>query len=297
LKESRAANATPFSDWLGASTLAGFLTLLMLGLFLGGSTFAWTSWIEVALFAGSAVLFAAFVLAERRAREAVLPPHLFRIRNVSAATGVNLLRAVSFFAIIAYVPLFAAAVLGGSVGDVRNVIYGFALPVTAGILVSGVAISRVGFKKPVLVGAGIVIAALGILTSFRPAPSLLQLIVIGVPLGFGNGLMIPATIVAFQNSVQKRELGIASGLSTFTLYLGGAIGLSTLGAIQTGLFESERSILLAVTPSGGPAIVRDALSQSILVLFWIILGVSVVTLLTALFMRQEGPAPVAPILE
>src|SRR5439155_25418839 len=138
LKQFRAENASALSDWLGTSTLVGFLGLLMLRLFLRGSTFAWSSWAEVSLFAGSGLLFLGFVVAERRAHEPVLPPRLFRIRNVSAVTAVNLLRAVVFFAIIAYIPLFAAAVLGGSVRDVRNVVYGFTLPLTAGILVSGV---------------------------------------------------------------------------------------------------------------------------------------------------------------
>jgi len=279
-KESRAKQAGAFSDWLGSAALAGFLGLLMFGLFLGGTTIAWESWSEVAIFAGSALLFAAFVLAERRTREPVLPPRLFRIRNVSAATAVNMLRAVVFFGIIAYLPLFAQAVLGGTVGDVRNVIYGFTLPLTGGILLSGAAISKIGFKKPTFIGATIVVAGLVVLTSIRPSPSLLQLILIGIPLGFGNGMMIPATIVAFQNSVEKGEIGIASGLSTFTLYLGGAIGLSILGAVQTGVFDSLRSSL----PT--PAIVRDALSQSILLLFWIFLGVSLLTLATTLLMKQ-----------
>src|SRR5256886_5125429 len=145
LRESRAKRASAFSDWLGSAALAGFLGLLMFGLFLGGATIAWESWAVVAIFAGSAVLFVGFVLAERRAREPVLPPRLFRIRNVSAATAVNMLRAVVFFGIIAYLPLFAQAVLGGTVGDVRNVIYGFTLPLTGGILLSGAAISKIGF--------------------------------------------------------------------------------------------------------------------------------------------------------
>src|SRR3989454_1116153 len=119
-KESRGKRAIGFSDWLGSAALAGFLGLLMFGLFLGGATIAWESWAGVGIFAGSALLFVAFVLAERRAREPVLPPRLFRIRNVSAATAVNMLRAVVFFGIIAYLPLFAQAVLGGTVGDVRN---------------------------------------------------------------------------------------------------------------------------------------------------------------------------------
>src|SRR5213078_1823090 len=85
LRESKAANASPFSDWLGASLLVGFLGLLMMGLFLGGSTFAWTSWAEIALFVGSVLLLVGFVLAEQRAREPVLPPRLFRHQRVPAA--------------------------------------------------------------------------------------------------------------------------------------------------------------------------------------------------------------------
>src|SRR5467141_4167934 len=120
LKESRAENASAFSDWLGTSTLVGFLSLLMMGLFLGGSTFAWVSWEELSLFVGSVFLLFAFVFAERRAKEPVLPPRLFRIRNISAATSVNILRAVGFFGLIAYLPLFTQVVLGAGISDVRN---------------------------------------------------------------------------------------------------------------------------------------------------------------------------------
>jgi len=286
LRESKALNASPFSDWLGTATLVGFLGLLMMGLFLGGSTFAWTSWAELSLLAGSVLLLGAFVFAERRAKEPVLPPRLFRIRNVSAATAVNLLRAVAFFAVIAYLPLFAAAGLGASIGEVRNVIYAFTLPLTAGILVGGTTISRLGFRKPALVGAVIASVGLGLLTTMRSSSSILQLMAACVPLGFGNGMMIPATIVAFQNSVQKREIGIASGLATFTLNLGGSIGVSLLGAIQIGLFNSELSRLLAGAPAASAAILREAFSQSILPVFSIALVVSGATFIAVLFMKR-----------
>src|SRR5207249_10448101 len=114
---------------------------------------------------------------------------------------------------------------------------------------------------------------------------LLQLIVIGIPLVFANGMVIPATIVAFQNSVEKVEIGIASGLATFTLNLCAAIGVSILGSIQSSIFASTQASLLAITPTDGPAIVREAFSQSILILFWVILGVSVVTLASTLLLK------------
>src|SRR5206468_3554987 len=210
LRESKAPDASPFSDWLGASLLVGFLGLLMMGLFLGGSTFGWTSWAENALFAGSVLLLAGFVLAERRAREPVPPPRLFRIRSIAAA-------------------------------------------------IVGAAISSVGIL---------------LITSIRSSSSIMQLMTVCLPIGFGNGMMIPATIVAFQNSVERREIGIASGLATFTLNLGGAIGVSLLGAVQISLFASDLSALLAGSPSGGAAILQEAFAQSISSVFWIVLGVS-----------------------
>src|SRR5881396_1595567 len=293
LRESRAANASPFGDWLGASLLVGFLGLLMMGLFLGGSTFAWTSWAEIALFAGSVLLLVGFVLAERRAREPVLPPRLFRIRNIAAATGVNILRAAAFFGIIAFLPLFAAKGLGASLGDQRNVIYAFTLPLTGGLLLGGTLVSRLGFKTPAIVGAAISSIGILLITSIRSSSSILQLMTVCLPIGFGNGMMIPATIVAFQNSVERREIGIASGLATFTLNLGGAIGVSLLGAVQISLFASDLSALLAGSPSGGAAILQEAFAQSISSVFWIVLGVSVATFVAVLLMKRlaAGGAP------
>jgi hypothetical protein len=283
-------NASPFSDWLGTATLVGFLGLLMMALFLGGSTFAWTSWAELSLFAGSVLLLCAFAFAELRAKEPVLPPRLFRIRNVSVATTVNLLRAVAFFAVIVYVPLFAAKGLGAGIGAQRNVLYSFTLPLTAGILVGGTAISRLGFKTPALLGAVIASIGLLLLTTMRSSSSILQLMEFCVPVGFGNGMMIPATIVAFQNSVQKREIGIASGLATFTLNLGGSIGVSVLGAVQIGLLNSELSRWLAAAPGLQSGIIeREAFSASILPIFSISLVVSVATFVAVLLMKRVSP--------
>src|SRR5439155_5968157 len=99
---------------------------------------------------------------------------------------------------------------------------------------------------------------------------------------------IPATIVAFQNSVERREIGIASGLATFSLNLGGAIGVSLHGAVQISLFASDLSALLAGSPSGGAAILQEAFAQSISSVFWIVLGVSVATFVAVLLMRRRS---------
>ena len=55
---------------------------------------------------------------------------------------------------------------------------------------------------------------------------------------------------------------------------------------RSSIFASTQTALLAITPSDGPAIVRESFSQSILVLFWVILGVSVVTLASTVLLKS-----------
>ncbi len=327
LREARAAGASAFKDWAGASSLAVLLALFMMGLFLGGSTFAWLSWEEVALFAGSGLVLAIFVMVESRAKEPVLPLRLFRVRTISAATGVNILRALVLFGLIAYLPLYAQAVLGASVTEVRNAVYALALPLTAGILLSGATLSRLGFRNVILVGAGLLIAGLVTLQSLNSSSSLLQLMELEVPIGLASGLMIPPTIVAFQNSVQRTEIGVASALAAFTLNLGGAIGVASLGAIQANRFTTQLSTLLAGIPPNARAALsdpnlvgqvlaspealarllaaspplkqfiqplREAFSQSILILFLVLLGASFAVLLAGLMIKGKDKRPSTP---
>ncbi|MDA4128919.1 MAG: MFS transporter [Thaumarchaeota archaeon] len=327
LRESRNTGANGFSDWAGASALVGSITLFMLGLFLGGSTFDWLSWEEAALFVGSIVVILAFIRVEGRAREPVLPLRLFKTRTISAATGVNILRAMVLFGLIAYLPLYAQAVLGADVSGVRNAVYAMALPLTAGILLSGATMSRTGARNIILLGAGVLVAGLVALQSLNSSSSLIQLMELEVPIGFASGLMIPPTIVAFQNSVQRTEIGVASALAAFTLNLGAAIGVATLGAIQTNVFANKLSSLLVGLPAaaratlGDPNLVgqilaspaalarivganpsfaglipmlREAFSQSILILLIVLLGASVAVVAAALFIRgdrKKAPAP------
>ncbi len=327
LRESRNISASAFSDWVGATALGGFLALFMMGLFLGGSTFAWVSWEEVALFAGSGLVLLTFVFVERRAKEPVLPLRLFRTRTISAATGVNILRAMVLFGLIAYLPLYAQAVLGASVTEVRNAVYALALPLTLGILLSGATLSRMGYRNVILVGAGVLVVGLVALQSLNSSSSLIQLMELEVPIGLASGLMIPPTIVAFQNSVGRTEIGVASALAAFTLNLGAAIGVATLGAIQTNKFTAQLSSLLVGIPPSGRAVLsdpnlvgqilaspaalarllagnpalaafipqlREAFSQSILILLLVLLGASVAVLAAGLLIKGEGQRSVRP---
>lgn len=326
LKESKITGGRPFSDWGGATTLGLTLGLFLMALSLGGATFAWYSWQEVSVFVFSAISLAGFIFIERRATDPVLPLRLFRRGAIPAVATVNILRSVILFGLIAYMPLYAQAVLNGSVSDVRNAIYAFTLPVTLGTLGSGSIVSRMGFRNTIMLGVGVLVVGLVGLHYIDASSTLLQLMEVSVPLGLGSGMMLAPTIASFQNSVPRSEIGIGSALSTFTLNLGGAIGVSVLGAIQSNILTGQLSSLIARAPPSEAAILSDpnavgqilaspqalarieavnpafgaivpalrsAFSQSITSLFFVLLGVSVVLLVASFLVKTAKPQTIA----
>ena len=112
LRETRDPNATRI-DWAGLVTFSSALFLLVLAL-LRGNQEGWGSELIVGLFAGAAVLLAAFVAIERRVSEPMLPLGLFRR---PAFTGVQLAAFAvsgSMFALFLYLTLYLQNYLGYS---------------------------------------------------------------------------------------------------------------------------------------------------------------------------------------
>jgi EmrB/QacA subfamily drug resistance transporter len=250
LKESRDLNARPTIDWLGVSTLTSWITLLMLGFLSGGSTFAWYSWEEATLFASSAIMFAVFIYAERRAMEPIVPLSLFRIRTVAAASAVGFLTGIVMFAVITYVPLLVQAAHSGSIDDSRNVLYAFMLPLVAGAIAGGQLATRsVGYRALLTIGLVVMSAGVFLFTTLTATSSLLQVMEYGAVMGLGLGVTFPVSILAIQYSVSRRQIGIASSMAQFSRNLGASIGLSVLGAVQINSFGSQLTNLLGTVPA------------------------------------------------
>src|SRR5213595_306757 len=101
-------------DYLGAALLAGGLSAIVLYTSLGGTTYSWTSPWMLALIVGGVVLLAAFVFAEGRAAEPILPLELFRNRVFSVTSAVGFIVGLALFGAITYVPLYLQVVKGYS---------------------------------------------------------------------------------------------------------------------------------------------------------------------------------------
>jgi EmrB/QacA subfamily drug resistance transporter len=236
-------------DYVGTVLLAVALSALVLATTLGGTSYDWNSPFIIAMGAITVVGLVLFVMAERRAKEPILPPSLFRNRVFTVTSAVGLVVGFALFGGLTFLPLFQQVVRGDSPTESGLQL----LPVMAGLLstsiLSGQVITRTGRYRwfPI---AGTATATLGLLllaqldrdTSAGLA-ALYMLI-----LGLGLGMVMQVLVLAVQNSVDYEMLGVATSGATLFRSIGGSLGTALLGAVFTNKLTHE---LTASLPGGG----------------------------------------------
>lgn len=219
-------------DWLGAALLVGAVSCLVLLTSWGGSREAWDSPTIVALGAGVVVLGVAFIAQERRAPEPLLPPRLFRISIARTALALNLTAATLFFAGLYFVSAFLQYVNGISPTVSGLYMIPLMFSTVTGTVLIGRLIDRTGrYRRYPIQGACVVILGLVLLVRLDASSSAFEVMVSAAVLGFGLGLIMQVLILAIQNAVEPRDLGVATSTSMFNRQLGGAVGLALLGSV------------------------------------------------------------------
>jgi EmrB/QacA subfamily drug resistance transporter len=235
-------------DYLGAALLAGGLAAIVLYTSLGGTTYSWGSpGMLVLVFAG-VLMLVAFVFAERRAAEPILPLELFHNRVFTVTSAVGFIVGFALFGAITYLPLYLQDVKGHSPTTSGLLI----TPMMAGVLIasigSGQLISRLGRYRPFpIVGTAIMVVGLLLLSRLHVETSALVAGAYMLVLGLGVGLVLQVLVLAAQNAVDYKYLGVATSGSTLARQIGGSIGVSIFGAI----FANRLAHDLAATIPGG----------------------------------------------
>jgi EmrB/QacA subfamily drug resistance transporter len=228
----RHSNVSHVVDYLGALLLAGCLASLVLFTSLGGTTYAWNSPMIASLLALAAVLLVSFVLAQRRAPEPILPLELFSNAVFRVTIGIGFIVGFALFGASTFLPLYLQAVKGHSPTASGLLM----TPMMAGVLLtsisSGQIISRWGRYRPFpIAGTALMAFGLWLLSGLRVDTTTWQTASWMLVLGMGLGLVMQVLVVAAQNAVDYRHLGVASSGSVLFRQVGGSIGVSVFGAI------------------------------------------------------------------
>jgi EmrB/QacA subfamily drug resistance transporter len=241
-------------DWLGAGLLAGGLSALVLFISLGGTTYPWGSPEIIGLAVAAVVLIPLFVWAESRAAEPIMPLELFRNRIFVAASAIGFAVGLALFGSIVYMPLYLQIVKG--VGATTS---GLQLtPMMLGLLLTSIAsgflISKFGRYK-VFPIAGTAVMTLGLLLLWRldTGSSLLTAAGDMVVVGLGIGMVMQVLVLAVQNSVDHRLLGVATSGAILFRQIGGSIGIALFGAVFANRLHADLAEQLPGVPLPGTA--------------------------------------------
>jgi EmrB/QacA subfamily drug resistance transporter len=233
-------------DWLGAFFIVASVGTLLLMLSLAGKNFAWNSAWTYGLVAVSLLMLAAAIWQERRAAEPIMPPHLFRNHTFVITSLAGLIVGVAMFGAIIFLPQYLQIVKGES-PTVSGLL---TLPLVIGLLItsigSGLIITRTGrYKIFPIVGLLVAAAGLALLSRLQVHTSLVVASGYMLVTGLGIGMVMQVLVLAAQNAVGQRDLGVATSGATFFRSMGGAIGVAVFGALLSHRLVSTIPAALA----------------------------------------------------
>lgn len=219
-------------DWAGAFFISAAVSLLLVWVTLAGDKYDWMSWQTAAMVGGAVVLGAVFVLVEAKAKEPIIPLRLFRNKTITLASVASLFVGVAMFTGTVFFSQYFQLARGKS-PTMSGIM---TIPMIGGLFlsstVSGQIITKTGRWKAWLVAGGALLTAgLGLLGTLRYDTEYWHIALFMALMGLGIGMMMQNLVLATQNQVAPEDLGSASSLVTFFRSLGGAVGVSALGAV------------------------------------------------------------------
>ncbi|MFD9265794.1 MDR family MFS transporter [Streptomyces goshikiensis] len=226
-------------DWLGAFLISGAVSLLLIWVTQAGDSYEWISWQTWAMTGGALALGLLFILVESRASDPIIPLRLFRNKTISLASAASLFVGIAMFSGTVFFSQYFQLARNES-PTMSGIL---TIPMIGGLFVSstlsGQVITKTGKWKAWLVSGGVLLTAgLGMLGTLRYDTPYWHIAIYMALTGLGLGMMMQNLVLATQNQVAPEDLGAASSVVTFFRSLGGAMGVSALGAVMANRVTS-----------------------------------------------------------
>ncbi|MDR6558389.1 EmrB/QacA subfamily drug resistance transporter [Arthrobacter pascens] len=294
-------------DWLGSILLTSGVSLLLIWVSFAGNPeyYDWWSWQSALMVGGGILLLALLVVVESRVAEPIIPLKIISERTTALAIWASVAVGVAMFGSSTFLGQYFQVARGATPTEAGLL----TLPMIAGNLigsvVSGLLISRTGkWKRYLVAGAVLLIGGLGLGGTMDHTTDLWKAGVFTAILGLGLGMLMQNLVLAVQNTVSARDIGTASASVAFFRSVGGAIGVSVLGAILGNRVQelaAQGFAAAGISAAGGsgaalnladmPAPVRDimraAYGDATAEIFLIAAGTAVVALIAVLLITER----------
>ncbi|MEW9873509.1 MDR family MFS transporter [Arthrobacter sp. HS15c] len=295
-------------DWLGSILLTSGVSLLLIWVSFAGNPdyYDWWSWQSALMVGGGVLLLALLVLVESKVEQPIIPLKIISERTTALAILASVAVGVAMFGSSTFLGQYFQVARGATPTEAGLL----TLPMIAGNLigsvVSGQLISRTGkWKRYLVAGSTLLIAGLGLAGTVDHTTELWLTGVYTAILGLGLGMVMQNLVLAVQNTVKATDIGTASASVAFFRSVGGAIGVSVLGAVlgsrvtqlaNEGLAAANipvqgdgagASMDLVDLPEPIREIMRAAYGDATAQIFLISAIIGVVALVSVLFIKEK----------
>ena len=290
-------------DYLGALLLVTSVTLILLSLSVFGPQNGWTDSRTLGYLAIGVILATLFVWWEARAKEPIIPLSLFKNHTFSLTSVLGFIIGAGMFGAIVMLPLYLQVVKGDSATSAGLKLIPLMLGIVFASVFSGKQISKTGkYKKFPVMGTAIMTVGIFAMYRLEIDTPFWEIAIYAVMVGLGLGLSMQTIVIALQNAVDFKDMGVATSSNTFFRSLGSVFGTAAFGTIltnrlghylatsgfdpaQAGQIQNNTAAIATLSPEG-KITALNAFVDSFQVVFLVAAPVVAVGFFLALFLRE-----------
>jgi EmrB/QacA subfamily drug resistance transporter len=296
-------------DYFGAFLLVASVTTTLLSVSVYGPQNGWTDSRTLIYLIIGLTLAAIFVYWEGRAKEPIIPLNLFKNHTFTLTSILGAIIGAGMFGAIVMLPLYMQVVKGYSATDAGLKLIPLMLGIVSTSIMSGKLITKHGrYKRFPIMGTAIM--TVGILMMYRLEINTpyWEISIYAIMVGAGLGLSMQTIVIALQNSVDFKDMGVATSSNTFFRSLGSVFGTALFGAILTNRLGHYLAInlgnsgvavdpaqlealqsntgLIATLPAPAQSAVLESFVSSFHVVFLVAAPIVAIGFFIALFLRE-----------
>jgi len=253
-------------DYLGAVLMVAATVSILLTVSIYGPEHGWLDSRTIAYFIAGIVLVILFIYWESKAQEPILPLDLFKNHTFTLTSILGAVIGAGMFGAIVMLPLYLQVVKGASATEAGLKLIPLMLGIVSTSIFSGKAISKSGkYKKFPVMGTTLMTVGILLMVTLTRETPFWQLSIFSILVGAGLGLSMQTIVIALQNSVDFKDMGVATSSNTFFRSLGSVFGTALFGSILTNrvahYLQSGFTDLAATNPAAVSGFDPEKLKQ------------------------------------
>jgi EmrB/QacA subfamily drug resistance transporter len=227
-------------DYVGAALLIITMITSLLTFSWAGRRFDWDSPEILSLLVSTIFSSILLLLTERRTEHPIIPLPLFRNSTFVISILVTFLMGASTLGSLLFMPIYLQGILGLSATSSGTIMMIMTLCLVAASVLCGQLVSRSGKYKNIAI-FGLLITSIGIylLSTLTAQTDLSTILTYLALVGVGIGIALPLFNLTIQNSVDHKNLGIATAVGQLFRQLGASIGVALMGNLMSYNMYSE----------------------------------------------------------